>query len=128
MLGLLRREGAILYYIHDTDNTMFQKPIRVLGRYGMKYFSSYMKPLREEIIKSNLTILFEIYLGRMLFISLALFIGIFAFITVMFSLFGIPLLIALLSAIIASVTSTFFVFTINYSYPFHLIKANMPMK
>ena len=100
---------------------MFQKPIRVLGRYGMKYFSSYMKPLREEIIKSNLTILFEIYLGRMLFISLAFFIGIFAFITVMFSLFGIPLLIALLSAIIASVTSTFFIFTINYSSPFHLI-------
>ncbi len=100
---------------------MFEKPIRVLGRYGMKYFSSYMKPLKDEIIRSNLTMLFEIYLGRMLFISLAFFVGILVFITVMFTLFGIPFLISLLSAIIAAITSTFFVFTVNYSYPFHLI-------
>lgn len=100
---------------------MFERAIRKLGRLGVKYLSSYTKPLKEEIIKSNLTILFEIYLGRMLLISIISFVCVFAFVTTAFTVFGIPFIIALLSALIAGITTAFFVFTINYSYPFHLI-------
>ncbi|MBI2579323.1 MAG: type II secretion system F family protein [Candidatus Aenigmarchaeota archaeon] len=112
---------------------MLEGATRKLGRLGVKYLSSYTKPLKEEIVKSNLTILFEIYLGRMLLISIISFIGVFAFVTAAFIIFGMPPAIALLSALIASITTAFFVFTINYSYPFHLlttkkasIEANSP--
>jgi len=100
---------------------MFERPIRFLGRHGAKHLSSHMKSLKDVIIQSNLTILFEIYLGRMLFTSIMFFVSIFIFITVVFTIFGIPLFMSIASALIAAVTSTFFVLTINYSYPFHII-------
>ncbi len=100
---------------------MLESWVRVLGRHGVRHLSAYTKPLKEEILKSNLTILFEIYLGRMLLITILSFIMVFAFITASFTLFGVPVLISAVSALIASVTTAFFVFTIHYSYPFHLI-------
>ena len=106
---------------------------RILGSIGMKYMSGYLNPLKEEIVKSNLNILFEIYVGKMLTFSILAFFSSFAFVTVMFTIFGAPLLLTIIGGVIAGSATSFAVLTIYHSYPFHLltskrnsINANMP--
>ena len=80
---------------------------RILGSIGMKYMSGYLNPLKEEIVKSNLNILFEIYVGKMLTFSILAFFSSFAFVTVMFTIFGAPLLLTIIGGVIAGSATSF---------------------
>jgi flagellar protein FlaJ len=112
---------------------VFKDYIRIFGGFGIKHMSGYLSPLREEMLKSNLNILFEVYVGRMLLLTFCTFISSFVFVTVMFTIFGAPFLLTLVGSAIAGGATAFAVLTIYHSYPFHLltskknsINANMP--
>ncbi|MEM7819710.1 MAG: type II secretion system F family protein [Candidatus Aenigmatarchaeota archaeon] len=77
--------------------------------------------------------LFEMYVGRMIFITVFSFIITFLFVFIMFSIFTVPILISIISALIAALSISFILLTLYHSYPFHLItskktsiEANMP--
>ncbi|MBI2971462.1 MAG: type II secretion system F family protein [Candidatus Aenigmarchaeota archaeon] len=113
---------------------MYKSSLRFFGKIGMKYLSSYVSPLKEEILKSNLNILFELYVGRMLFVSFLAFIAVFVSITAVSTiLVGVPLWVAMIGGLIAGTTVGFGVLTVYHSYPYQLlttkksdIEGNMP--
>jgi flagellar protein FlaJ len=112
---------------------LYKKLAISFGKIGLKYFSSYFAPLKEEIMKSNLNILFELYVGRMLLFSfLAAGIALIA-ISIGLMILGFDSLFSVFGGLILSLV-TFLVFLTSYhSYPLHLmnskknnIEANMP--
>ncbi len=112
---------------------MYKASLRFFGKLGMKYLSNYVSPLKEEIIKSNLNILVELYIGRMLFVSFVAFLAVFLAIMVSSAVSGLPLWIGATGGLIAGITVAFGVFTIYHSYPYQLlsskksdIEGNMP--
>lgn len=113
---------------------MYKASVRFLGTLGTKHFSNHFATLREEITKSNLTILYELYIGRMLFFSIVSFLASLVGITVVFtSLIGVPFVFAFISGLIGAATTSVIVLFLSYSYPFHQlttkkasIESNMP--
>lgn len=107
--------------------------VKRFGNIGIKYMSSYVAPLKEELSKANLGVLFEVYVGRMLFVSFASFVMAFSAVFLVSLLYGLPFLIALFSGLIAAATISLIVLTLYHSYPFQLlttkkskIDTNMP--
>jgi len=100
---------------------MYKECIRFFGRIGTKYLPSYFSPLREEILKSNLNMLFELYVGRMILTSSLFFITILIFVSTAMTLFNFPLIFSLISGLVTAVTFSFIILTIYHSYPFHLL-------
>lgn len=112
---------------------MYKNLIKYLGNFGVRHFSGSLKPLKEEIIKSNLSMLFELYVGKMILLVITGFITTLAFILAMFLVLGVPFLVSLVGALIAASAISFVVLTIYHSYPFQLlnskrnnIEGNMP--
>lgn len=112
---------------------MYKDIVKFLGNFGVRYFSGSLQPLKEEIIKSNLSMLFELYVGRMILLTIVGFITTFAFILAMFTVIGVPFLISLIGALISASAISFVVLTIYHSYPFQLlsskknsVEGNMP--
>jgi archaeal flagellar protein FlaJ len=102
---------------------MFNRLFAFFGNFGVRYFSRWLDPLKEEIIRSNLTILFEIYVGRMIALAVLAFICSLVSITLLFTFYGFPLFFSLLSSVIAGVTAAVVILTLFHSYPFHLISS-----
>lgn len=100
---------------------MYKDTIKFLGNFGVRYFSNSLKPLKEEISKSNLSILFELYVGRMLLLTALAFAVTFTFMLAMFSFMGTLPLFSVLGALITAFATSFVVLTIYHSYPFHLL-------
>ncbi|MFA4819425.1 MAG: type II secretion system F family protein [Candidatus Aenigmatarchaeota archaeon] len=100
---------------------MFKVIIKHLGSFGIHYFGNYLKPLREEVINSNLSILFELYVGRMIFLSLLAFVLTFTFIFTAFTLIGADIMLSLMGSLIAGIATGFTVLTLYHSYPFHIL-------
>lgn len=106
----------------------------MLGNLGTRYFSSYFSTLKEEIIKSNLSILYEIYIGKMLFLTIAsFFVSLFGITFVFLYFVQLPLFFAAASGFIGAAASSVTIMFIFYSYPFHQlttkktsIESNMP--
>lgn len=113
---------------------MYRNILKFFGKIGLKYLPNYVAPLKEEIMKSNLNILFELYVGKMLFFAFFGFVWVFIVSAIILSMITIfPLWMILVSALILSVTTSFIVLTIYHSYPFHTlstrkndIESNMP--
>lgn len=113
---------------------MYKKCVRLLGKWGAKNFSRYFGSLKEEVTKSNLSILYEIYMGRMIFFTVVSFFASLAGITLLFLyMVQVPFVFALASGIIGSVTTAFMALFLFYSYPFHQlttkknsIESNLP--
>lgn len=112
---------------------MYKTIIRYLGNFGARRFSGGLQPLKEELIKSNLGMLFELYVGRMIMLTMVGFVTTFIFILAMFLMLGVPLLISLIGALITASAISLVVLTIYHSYPFQLlnskknsIEGNMP--
>lgn len=106
--------------------------IRIFGTVGTTHMAGYFKPLKEELERSNLNMLYETYVGKMLLIAVMSFFASLAFVTFVFALV-LPLPISLISGFIAAGTTSVVIITIFHSYPFHLIaqkkksiEANMP--
>lgn len=100
---------------------MYKDAIKFLGGFGTRRFGGALKPLRDELFKSNLSILFELYVGRMLLLTILSFVVTFVFIFITFTFVGAPLLLGFLGALITAFAVSFGVLTIYHSYPFHLI-------
>ena len=113
---------------------LYRSIINRLGRFGVSRMSSYVSPLKEEIMKSNMGILYEIYVGKMIFYSLLLSSAAFIAVTIGFPvIFGIPPLYGIVSGFIMAVTVLVASLLIAYSYPFQTltskkqsIETNMP--
>ncbi|MBI2076316.1 MAG: type II secretion system F family protein [Candidatus Aenigmarchaeota archaeon] len=106
---------------------MYRHMVKKFGNIGIRYMPSYVEPLKAELSKANLGILFEIYVGRMLFVSFASFIVTFSVVFAISLVFTLPLMIALFSGLIAAATIALIVLTLYHSYPFQLLttKKNM---
>ncbi len=111
----------------------YKSMLKAFSRFGLRYFRGYFEPLKEEIIKSNLNILFELYVGRMLFISTVAFIALFLGTVTYLMLIGIPFVLSLISGLILGSTVLIGIITIYHSYPFQIIsskkgsiESNMP--
>jgi flagellar protein FlaJ len=113
---------------------MLKKLIIKLSEFGLKRFSSYFKPLEEIIRLSNIGILFEVYVGLMIFLSLLGF-----FLTFFSMFFGsiiflkLPIIFSLIGSLIVGLSVAFIVLTIFHSYPYRVlsnrkssIEANLP--
>ena len=113
---------------------MFKKITVKLSEFGLKRFPGYFKPLEEIIRLANIGILFEVYVGLMIFISLLGFL-----LTFLFVLFGsiiflkLPIIISLIGSLIIGLSVFFIVLTIFHSYPYRVvsnrkssIEANLP--
>jgi archaellum biogenesis protein FlaJ (TadC family) len=88
---------------------------------GTKYLSDYFSPLKEEILKSNMNMLFELYVGKMLLVSfLSFFIALIS-VSAAMTFLGFQLVISLFSGLITAITSSFIILTIYHSYPFQLL-------
>ncbi len=110
----------------------YKEFLRHFSNLGTRYLSGYLSPLKEEIMKSNLNILFEIYVGRMLLFSTLAFIFVFVSTSAIF-LFITPVWFGLIGGFILGAISFFIMLTVYHTYPFHLltskkndIEANMP--
>lgn len=111
----------------------YKDSINFFSSIGMKYMSSYLNPLREEMIKSNLTMLFEVYVGKMLFFTVFSFLISFCALTFALTLLMIPPLYTIVGALAVSGAIAFGILTVYHSYPFQLltskkysIESNMP--
>ena len=100
---------------------LYKGAIRYFSGIGMKYFPKYLSPLREEIMRSNLGILFEMYVGRMIFISFLSFVALLISVSALLAFLGLPLLLSIASGFIVATTIAFVVLTLFHSYPMQLI-------
>ncbi|MBI2578177.1 MAG: type II secretion system F family protein [Candidatus Aenigmarchaeota archaeon] len=101
---------------------MYNDIIKFCSRMGTKHLSKQLTTLKEELSKSNLGILYEIYVGKMVFYSVAASLAAFLFLSILFlAFFNIPLWMAVLSGVVGAVTVFFVVLFVSYSYPFQLI-------
>lgn len=102
-------------------HNMFKDFMRYSGNFATRRFPRYLSPLKEEIKKSNLGILYEMYVGRMISLSILAFVLVFTFVVVLFTILGVALWFTLVGAVIISLAMAFVVLTLYHSYPFHLI-------
>ena len=112
---------------------MYKDLIRIFGNFGTKHLKSYFLPLREEILKSNLNMLFELYVGKMILAAFITFIIVSVGLPVLMLYLGFPFFIAFISGLITALTFSFVILTLFHSYPFQLqtikrnsIENNMP--
>lgn len=112
---------------------MLKNIVLLFSKVGLRYFSGYLKPLQEEMTKSSLRIIYEVYVGKMFFFAFLAWIISFSAVTFISALLFVPPFIAIVGGLIAATTVSFAVLTIYHSYPFQLmttkkskIEANMP--
>ena len=99
---------------------------------GTKYFSAYMKSLKNVLSKSNFNIVFEMYVGRMFLYSFLALVASFISSFILFSIF-FPMLVAGIFAFSISIVAFVISLVSFYFYPFHLmtikrknIESNLP--
>jgi len=122
------------YYIYCWNNTvfawdnpvsgvlMYRNMINSLGAFAVQYMPSYVAPLKEVTFKSNLGILFEIYVGKMFFVSIITFIATFIAVFILSLLiFPLPIMFGILSSFISATAAFLVVLALFHSYPFHLL-------
>ena len=108
--------------------------IRRFAKIGIRLFPERFQSLKEEIVQSNLSIIFETYVGKMLLYSMIAFVLALIYLTIgMYIFFGLPIWLALASGFIVALAVAFAVFTAFYYYPYHIlssrrrsIEANLP--
>lgn len=105
-----------------------------LADFGLKNFPEYFNPLREEIKYANIGTIFEVYVGRMILISLFSFIAVFVHMVLMLTFFGgFPLWFSVPGAFFVASIIAFVILIIFHSYPYQVmsskkasIEASMP--
>lgn len=104
------------------------------SEFGLQNFPEYFGPLKEEIRYANLGVIFEVYVGRMILISVASSLAVFIHMSIMLTLFaGLPLWFTIPGAfLIASIVGVL-ILLVFHSYPYQVlstkkasIEANLP--
>ena len=109
---------------------MFNSAIKFFGQHGSKLMAKRMKTLKEKVSKSNLNLLVELYIGKMILLSVISF---FVLLIAGFSVFAFFLdmikIVSIIFAVILALVGSVFTFLLFYFYPFHIItmkKRNIP--
>lgn len=113
---------------------MYKKLIQRFSEFGNKYMKSYFQPLKEEILESNINIVYEVYVGKMLFYSVISFLIITVYISLIFLVIGnFPLWFSVSTGLIIGGIMAFLILTLFHTYPFQIIntkkksiEANLP--
>lgn len=112
---------------------MLKSLVRYFGGIGIKHFPEYLAPLKDELRQSNMGVLYELYVGKMILNAILSFFVVFVFVFASFLFFNVPFTITVISAILGAITLSFVILTLYHSYPFHLItskrnniESNMP--
>ncbi len=100
---------------------IYRVVLRKFSNIGIKYLKGYVSPLKEAIIKSNLNIIFELYVGKMLLISFFGLLVVFAVTSFYITFIGFPLVFGIISGLILGITMFFILLTVYHSYPYHLL-------
>ncbi len=102
--------------------TSYKDLVSQFGSVGTRYLSGYLSPLKEEMIRSNLNMLFEVYVGKMMLSTIVAFGAVLVSSSIVFAtVFRIPILLSIAGGFVAAVAAAFGVLTIYHSYPFQLI-------
>lgn len=99
----------------------YKSLLRFFSAVGINLLGSYVAPLKETLAKSNLAIVFELYVGRMLLFATLGFSAVFGAVTAALWALSFPLPLAALSGLIAGITAGFGVLTTFHAYPYHLL-------
>jgi len=101
---------------------MIKKLILSLADFGLKRFPNYFKPLEEEIRFANIGTIFEIYVGRMLFLSLFSFVMVFIYMSFMLIIFAnLPVWFSVPGAFFISSLIGLGILIIFHSYPYQVL-------
>src|SRR3989338_8305872 len=68
---------AIVFIRLLTCIIMFNSAVKFFGQHGTRIFSKHIKTLKEKVSKSNLNLLVELYIGKMILLSIISFIALF---------------------------------------------------
>ncbi|HLD85057.1 MAG TPA: type II secretion system F family protein [archaeon] len=113
---------------------MFNSAVKFFGQHGSRIFSKHIKTLKEKVSKSNLNLLVELYIGKMILLSIISFIALFIGGFFAFSYaFGMINTVSVIFALILALAGSVGVLLLFYFYPFHVItmkkrsiEVNMP--
>ncbi len=100
---------------------MLGKLFVLFGNFGSRHLMRWFGPVKEEMTKSNLTILFEMYIGKMITFAILGFILAILSVTALFIAMGFPLAYAILSGIVAGATAGAIITTMFWTYPYHIL-------
>jgi len=102
---------------------MYKKMLRFFSNIGIKYMPSYLEPLKDVLVKSGLTILFDTYVGKMLLFSFIAFVWtlIFSFIFLLY--IELDVIVVIIGSFMISMAAAFTVLTLFHTYPFQLLSA-----
>jgi archaeal flagellar protein FlaJ len=98
---------------------MYQELIRFFGKSGTSVFGKYLLSLKELTEKSNLSIIYETYVGQLFFycfLSMNLFLVYFLYLFLIFWRF--TFVTAIIASSVLTITLTVFIATVFYLYPF----------
>jgi flagellar protein FlaJ len=103
---------------------MYKKLLIKFSRVGLRYFGNWLKPLKEEIVKSDLNMVFDTFVGKMFLFSFLSFILICIYISFLFVfIFGFNVLLSIISSIIIGVLGFVVVLTLFHSYPMQILNS-----
>ena len=98
--------------------------VRFFSSKGQKYFGFYFSPVKETIKKSNLNILYDIYIGKMMLCATIVFV--LAFVSGIFvgAFASVPAPITFIFSLLAAIIFSVLVIVIFQTYPFQVLRAN----
>jgi flagellar protein FlaJ len=100
---------------------MLEKLFVILGNFGARHLMRWFGPMKEQMTKSNLAILFEMYVGRMMTFALLSFLFSLISVALLFIFFGYAVAYSLLSGLIAGATAGLIIITMFQTYPYHIL-------
>lgn len=108
--------------------------IRTLGMWGSRKFSRQFSSLKKLFIESNLNVLFEIFVGKMILAAIVAFaVSVVSSFILFTTIMDMPLVFTMVASILTGLVVSGFSMLAFYSYPFHIIssrrtsiEANMP--
>ena len=113
---------------------MYKEMVHSFANFGNKYLKGYLKPIKQEIEESDINIVYEMFVGKMLFFTIMSFIIISIYITIIFILIGnFQIWFSIISGLISGGVMSFLILTLFHTYPFQIInnkkrsiEANIP--
>lgn len=103
---------------------MRENLVTTIGSYAVNKFPDLIKDLKNALSKSNLGIVLETFVGRLVIAStITLVISFFGLLYLFISVIKFPIIFSLPLSIIFSFVITFVAATIIYAYPLHLISS-----
>jgi len=99
-----------------------RKLILRLADYAIRKYPDYFKPIEQMLQQANIGVLFEVYVGRMVFLTIFSFVTVLIYMLFTLLLFArLPLWFALPGAFFIAAVIAVGILTIFHSYPYHVL-------